>query len=149
MEQRHRSTTGAAAAETTVDPSAVRTRCEQLWLRNYDGDRSYRVRLSVSRPDTPSGDGSSAPNDGAETADRRNEYEATYELGPGEVTTETGVLAPGRYDVTVVGTAGDRGGRGVKPVEETARCNVGEHPSHTIVVEAGNGVVSVTEGIVG
>lgn len=153
MQQQRRNTTKTTATEEPPGPSAVRTRCEQLCLRNYDENRSYRVRLSVSRPNVPPQDGGTVRNSGVRTDDSQYEYEATYELAPGAVTTEMGIVPPGRYDVIVVGTAdptgGDRSDTGTKPVEEATTCNVGEEPPRTIVVEVGNGIVSVTEGVVG
>jgi len=150
MQQRRQHTTEPVADEAPLGPSAVRTRSEQLCLRNYDEHRSYRVRISVSRSDAPSRDGATAAN-GATGADEC-QYEATFELAPGEVTTEMEVVPPGRYDVTVAGTAdpaGDRRDTGPTPVEAAAACNVGAEPPQTVVVEVGNGVVSVTEGLVG
>jgi hypothetical protein len=150
MQQRRHHTTGAAADERPLGPSAVRTRSEQLCLRNYDEHRSYRIRISVSRPDAPSRDGATAPNGVTDADDCQ--YEAMYELAPGEVTTEMEVVPPGRYDVTVAGTAdpaSDRRDAGPTPVEAAAACNVGAEPPQTVVVEVGNGVVSVTEGLVG
>ena len=150
MQQRRQHTTDAAGDETPLGPSAVRTRSEQLCLRNYDEHRSYRVRVSVSRPDALSRDGTTAAN-GATGADEC-QYEATFELAPGEVATEMEVVPPGRYDVTVAGTAdpaSDRRDTAPTPVEAAAACNVGAEPPQTVVVEVGNGVVSVTEGLVG
>jgi hypothetical protein len=153
MQQQRQNTTRTAAAEEVLGPSAVRTRCEQLCLRNYDENRSYRVRLSVSRPDSSPQDGGAVRNSGARTDDSQYEYEATYELAPGAVTTEREIVPAGRYDVSVVGAAdpagGDESDRGTKPVEEATTCNVGDKPPQTIVVEVGNGIVSVTEGIIG
>ena len=150
--QQHRPAT-EARTDDPLGPSAVRTRCEQLCVRNYDENRSYRVRLSVSRPSVGSPDGTTVRNGDASASDDHYEYEATYELAPGAVTTEMTVVAPGRYDVSVVGTAGpvgdDAGDTGRKQITAAATCNVGQAPPQTIVVEVGNGVVSVTEGIVG
>ena len=139
--------------ESQLGPSAVRTRCEQLCVRNYDEGRSYRVRISVSRPNA-SPRGEEAVRSGApRTSGSHYEFETTYELPPGAVTTEMEVVPPGRYDVRVVGTAGPAGGgsgdTSTKQIAEAARCNVGEEPPQTIVVEVGNGIVSVTEGVLG
>lgn len=120
---------------TALDAETVRTRCEQLHLRNYDERRRYRLSVSVSRPE-------GGP-----------EHESTYELGPGAVSSELEIVPPGRYEVAVSaafrpapeehpgGTAGTD--------EETANCNVGDRAPQTVVVECGNGIVAVSEGLSG
>jgi hypothetical protein len=122
-------------ASPTLDTETVRTRCEQIHLRNYDESRRYRLTVSVSRPDG-----------GAK-------YEATYELAPGDVASELEVVPPGRYEVYVAGSfrpaGGERHHGTVGSDEETANCNVGDRPPQTVVVECGNGVVAVSEGLSG
>ena len=120
---------------TTLDTGTVRTRCEQLHLRNYDESRCYRLTVSLSRPE-------GGP-----------EHESTHELGPGEVSSELEIVPPGRYEVEV--SASFRPANGTHPDgsagthEETTDCNVGDRPPQTIVVECGNGVVAVSEGLSG
>jgi hypothetical protein len=54
------------------------------------------------------------------------------------VESETGLLPPGEYDVEVE-LDGLRRWAG--------RCRVDDGPEHTVLVEVGNGLVSITEGI--
>lgn len=81
------------------------------------------------------------------------EHESTHELGPGEASSELEIVPLGRYEVQVSasfqpvreghpdGTAGTD--------EETTDCNVGDRPPQTVVVECGNGIISVSEGLSG
>lgn len=93
-------------------------RGEAVHVRNLDPERSYRLSLAVRDDD-------GVPLD------------ETYVLAPGATRSDPGPLAPGVYDVVAELAAGDR---------DTARCAVGERPAHTVLVELGNGAVSVTEG---
>lgn len=133
MQQQRADATGPTA--TTLDAETVRTRCEQLHLRNYDGSRRYRLTVTVSRPGTPV------------------EHEATYELDPGDAASELEIAPPGRYEVRVSGSfrpAGEERSDGTAGTDEaTANCNVGDRPPQTVVVECGNGVVAVSEGLSG
>jgi hypothetical protein len=121
------------SADHRVDTETIRTRCEQLHLRNYDESRRYQLTVSVSQP-----------NGGPE-------HEATYELAPRDVESELQVVPPGRYEVQVSGAfrpAGpDRHHGTTGSDEETVSCNVGDRPQQTVVVECGNGVVTVSEGL--
>jgi hypothetical protein len=71
-------------------------------------------------------------------------FDRTYELGPGDVASTPTRLQRGVYRVVArldddaLGTDG----------RDTADCLVGSDPTETALVEAGNGVVSVTEGVV-
>lgn len=134
MKQQHAKDSGSQA-DHRIDTETVQTRCEQLHLRNYDESRRYRLTVSVSQP-----------NSG-------HEYEATYELGPGDVESELEVVPPGRYQVHVSGSfrpTGEESHNGTTGSdEETADCNVGDRPPQTVVVECGNGVISVSEGLSG
>lgn len=132
MQQQYADADGTA---TTLDTETVRTRCEQLHLRNYDESRRCRLSVSVSRPE-------GGP-----------EHESTYELGPGEVASELEIVPPGRYEVEVSAAFQPIGkespGGTVGTDAETANCNVGGRAPQTIVVECGNGIVAVSEGLSG
>jgi hypothetical protein len=133
MTQRYRTAAGSAATDATLDGSEIRTRSEQLHLRNYDEDRVYRLTVSVSRPDQPL------------------DYEGTYELAPGEVVSELEVVPPGRYDVTVSGSFrpvvdGPNDGT-VGRDSDRLECNVGDRLARTVLVECGNGLVALSEGV--
>lgn len=91
----------------------------EIHLRNYDVARSHRVWLNV-------------------VDDGRRVLETTRRLRPGAVRSVAGDLAPGEYDVEV-------GVDGLRRAVE--RCRVGDGPAGAVLVEMGNGVVSVTEGV--
>jgi hypothetical protein len=94
---------------------------ESLVIRNYDGAESHEVAVRfVDADDDPA-------------------FERTYELGPGEVVSTRTRLPRAVYEVTVRLNDGPR---------ERSECLIGSGPSETAVVETGNGVVSVVEGIV-
>ena len=88
-----------------------------LFVRNYDVDRTYRVRLRATTPD-------------GTTREKR------YRLLPGQVVAEFGVLPAGdcRIEVSLPGTVG-RGDR----------CSLDRDDDGTVAVEVGNGVVAVGE----
>lgn len=71
-------------------------------------------------------------------------FDRTYALGPGDVASTPTRLPRGVYRVVArldddaLGTDG----------RDTADCLVGSDPTETALVETGNGVVSVTEGVV-
>lgn len=131
MQQQYADTTASNA--TRLDTGTVRTRCEQLHFRNYDEHRRWRLTVSVSRPGEPP------------------EHEGTYELGPDDVESELEIVPPGRYEVRVSASFRSvqegRSDGTVETDEVTAECNVGDRPPQTVVVECGNGVVAVSEGL--
>jgi hypothetical protein len=90
---------------------------EDLAVRNYDLDRSRAITVTVRSRDTGE----------TRLADR-------FDLEPAG--TAAADLPAGTYEV-VVETGGDRA---------TAVCEVGPSPFESVVVEAGNGVVSVSQG---
>lgn len=132
--QQRRVRTAESTGDDTDGSADVYTRTEQVHLRNYDSDRRYRVTLSVSKPDCPP------------------EHEATYELAPGEVASEIEVAPPGRYDVHVDSEFRPTGGRvadGTVGTDSTTTvCDVGDPAGRTVVVECGNGIVDVSQGLV-
>jgi hypothetical protein len=133
MTQRHRTAAGPAVTDATLGASELRTRSEQLHLRNYDEDRVYRLTVSLSR------------------SDQLPDHEETYELAPGDVISELEIVPPGRYDVTVSGSFrpvinGPNDGT-VGRDSDSLECNVGDRLARTILVECGNGLVAVSEGV--
>lgn len=107
-----------AARRGLDDGRAVAT--EDLHLRNYDADRAYAPTLVVTTPD------------GEEVLRR------TYHLPPGRSRSERDRLPPGEYVVR-----GRLDGRHA----DRARCRVDDDPDATVLVELGNGVVAVSEGV--
>lgn len=100
-------------------PTVSPAYAEDIHLRNYDVERAYRVTINVA--------------DGDSTV-----FENTYWLRPGAFLSEIDEIEPGEYDVTVeIDT-----GRSV-----TRRCQVDADHEHTVLVELGNGIVSVAQGV--
>ena len=124
---------GVEQASHRLDTETIRTRCEQFHLRNYDESRQYRLTVSVSRPN------------------RGLEREIDYELPPGQAASDFEAVSPGRYEVHVSGSfrpAGQERHHGTTGSdEESASCNIGDRPQQTVVVECGNGIITVSEGL--
>lgn len=106
---------GDSARPVGHDSTGQRT--EDLYLRNYDPFQGYDLAVTVR-------------DAAGETAFRRRYY-----FQPGEVESESGLLAPGEYEVTVELDNHRR---------KTVTCRVGPDPDETVHVELGNGAVSVT-----
>jgi hypothetical protein len=111
---------GSTAASECAPRTDVRqaARSEDIHIRNYDRSRSYDLTVTVH------GDGDPL-------------FEASYHLYPGQVGTVSGVLDPAEYRVTVEFEDGP-------PVR--AECRVSNAPEHTVYVQVGNGLVSVSDG---
>jgi len=93
---------------------------ESLILRNYDGDETHEIMVRFR------------------DADDELAFERTYELGPDEVVSTRTRLPRGVYGVTV---------RRDDAACATVECLIGSGPDETAVVETGNGVLSVVEGV--
>jgi len=120
-------TTPTTGASTRADDPEARLagrplESETVFLRNYDPYRAYDLELAVH------------DESGTEV------FGGRYYFQPGQIESVRGALEPGEYEVTVV--LDNRR-------EKTVRCTVDEAPEHTIHVEVGNGIVSVTEGLFG
>lgn len=109
-----------AQGVTIQRPATHRT--ETLFIRNYDVTWSYDLDVTV------------VDSDGDVVFDDR------FYLRPGETVSEHDVIGDGTYDVTAV--LDNRRSK-------TGTCEVGDGPDETILVELGNGIVSVTEGLYG
>jgi hypothetical protein len=122
----HRRTSDADDAT----PTTPHVTDESLVLRNYDGTS---VRVHVRFVD----------------ADDDTVFKRTYTLGPGDVVSTPTRLRRAVYRVaaTVDHDSADPGDAIETTKRDAAECLVGSAPAETAVVETGNGVVSVTEGI--
>lgn len=100
-------------------PERTETATEDIHLRNYDAGSSHLVWVQVL-------------DDGDQV------IETTCRLRPGEAHSITDAVPPGEYDIAV-GVDGRR--------RERSRCRIGDGPERTSLVEMGNGVVSITEGV--
>ncbi|WP_144902317.1 hypothetical protein [Halobellus captivus] len=102
--------------------SAARTaaHAEELHVRSYAHEWSYDLEIEIATPD---GD---------------VVFETQYHLRPGRAASEIGVVDPGEYDVRAV-LDGER--------ETVRRCRIDRTAGGTVVVEIGNGILSLTEGL--
>lgn len=106
--------------ESPARREAVSGRREDIHIRNYDFRQGYDLEIAVV---TESG----------EVA-----LEDRYYLAPGDYRSLDDVIGPGRYRVTVQ-LDGKK--------SAATRCDVDDGPKGGILVELGNGQVSVTDGI--
>jgi hypothetical protein len=93
---------------------------EDVLLRNYDHQWGYDLNLEVF---TPVGDAV---------------FEKQYYLPPGHVASELEAVAAGEYEVRATLDNGK---------QANLECAIDAHPDRTLVVEVGNGVMSLTEGL--
>lgn len=107
------------AADTSPEPEPTAT-SGAIHVRNYDVEWSYDVSIEIT--------------DGAGT----RVFTERYYLLPGQARSEFDVVDPAEYDVRV-----ELDNQRV----ETARCRIGTAPDHTVLVEVGNGTVSLNEGL--
>lgn len=94
-------------------------RVEDVHLRNYDFDRAYDLELVVE--------------DGDETVLSRRFY-----ARPGWSRSLSECLPAGDYEI-VVSLDGQ--------VTERGRCRIGDDPDDSVLIECGNGCVSITQGL--
>jgi hypothetical protein len=109
------------ALTTQREAEHPETATEDIHIRNYDTRESHTLWVRVVE------DGTCV-------------FERSYRLRPGEAESELDALPEGEYDVEVELDGLRR---------RVGRCEVGEGPERTVLVEMGNGTVSVTEGVVG
>ncbi|MFD1597836.1 hypothetical protein [Halobellus rarus] len=107
------------------DPTATRdseasARSEDVHVRSYAHQMGYDLEIELV-----DSDGSVAFRD-------------RYYLQPGETEGEVDAVPDGEYEVRAV-LDGDR--------ETDRRCRIGSDPEETVVVEVGNGILSLTEGL--
>jgi hypothetical protein len=93
-------------------------RSEDIFIRNFDTRRSYDLTVRIRDAE------------GIVFADQ-------YYLTPGRTEHETDRLTAGEYEITV-----ELDGRR----REQRTCQVGSTVGNTVLVEVGNGIVSITEG---
>jgi hypothetical protein len=98
----------------------VATRSEDVHIRNYDAQQEHGITIEVRTPE----------NDVVLTKQ--------YHLQPGETRSELDLLPNGEYELRV---ALDDG------TVDALQCRIGDSADQTAVVELGNGVVAVTEGV--
>ncbi|MFC7073775.1 hypothetical protein ACFQJ7_07830 [Halovenus rubra] len=104
---------------STEIQNRVTRRSEEIHIRNFDVSRDYDLTIEVRDADSVV-------------------FSSRYHLTPGKTVSEFGQLSPGTYEVYVE-LDGHR--------QQTVRCEVDEWPDQTVLVEVGNGTVSVTEGL--
>lgn len=114
-------------AEPEFDRGALAERpevigSEQIHVRNHDHQWGYDLTLEIVDPD---GD---------------VVFEGRYYLQPGQVESVLDVLPAGEYEVRATLDNLE---------EETLQCRIDAAPEHTVVIEMGNGVHSLTQGLEG
>ena len=113
-------TTRARTTGRHAPDSRAAARTEDLHLRSYAHEWAYDITVEVRTPD---GDVA---------------FAAEYYLRPGDAESEIDALPPGEYEIRAT-LDNDR--------RETATCRIGPEPDRTAVIEVGNGVLSLTEGL--
>jgi hypothetical protein len=99
---------------------STRARSEEIVIRNYDHQRAYDVNVEII------------------TMDEDRIFQERYYLLPGHVESEVNVVPSGEYFVRVTLD---------NTQEEVRDCYLNESPAHTALIEVGNGLISLTEGI--
>lgn len=116
----HRSSRSRGAAAGQAQESTRVVRSEDIYVRNYDSHRGYRLAVAVT------------------TERGTTVFRERFYLRPGQVESLGGVLSPGTYRVAVeLDTESD----------DKIDCRIGAAPAETIHVEIGNGIVTLTEGL--
>lgn len=119
MQQLQDSVAGFDDQHSLADrPELVGT--EEIYLRNYDRQWGYDLSLEV------------VGQNGGDV------FEQWYYLQPGQVVCERDVLRHGEYEVQVTMD---------NLQEATLECHIDTDPEHTLVIEVGNGALSLTEGV--
>jgi hypothetical protein len=120
MEAHSSSGSRGTTSEAQAQEPTRRVRSEDIYVRNYDSSRGYRLTVSVN-------------SERGTTVFRERFY-----LRPGQVESLGGVLRAGSYRVAVTLDTDS---------EDEMDCRVGTAPAETIHVEIGNGIVTLTEGL--
>ena len=118
-EQVSRARTAGRPTRDTAD-SGTEVESEALHVRSYAHERAHSLAVEAVTPD-------------GEVA-----FETDYYLQPGDAESEVDALPAGEYEIRAT-LDGDK--------RETATCRIGAAPSRTAVIEVGNGVLSLTEGL--
>lgn len=93
---------------------------EQIHVRNHDHQWGYDLTLEIV------------------DADGEVVFEEWYYLQPGQVESELDALPAGEYQVRATLDNLE---------EETLQCRIDADPEHTVVIEMGNGIHSLTQGL--
>jgi hypothetical protein len=110
-----------SGTDNRTDPSRASSEAaEEIYIRNYDHQWGYDLDLVVTTPD---GD---------------VVFRKRYYLQPGQTVSEHDPLPSADYEFHVTLDNSQ---------EESRQCRVDSSLDHTAVIEVGNGVLSVTEGL--
>lgn len=115
------------SAEPTFERGALAERpevigSEQVHIRNHDHRVGYDLNLEIV------------------DAGGQRVFENRYYLQPGQIESELEALPPSEYEIRAT----------LDNLRmETLQCRIGPEPEHTLVVEMGNGVLSLTQGLRG
>lgn len=95
---------------------------EQIHIRNHDHQCGYDLTLEIT------------------DADGKVVFEKRYYIQPGQVESELDALPAGEYHIRATLDNLD---------EERLQCRIDTSPDDTVVIEMGNGVHSLTQGLQG
>jgi hypothetical protein len=116
----HSSRIGVQESERIGDSIADRT--EDILIRNYDHRTGYDLQLTVT------------------THSDTTTFQKQYYLPPRAVVSECDPLSSVDCEITAV----------LDDVQEASgHCRIDSSPDHTAVIEVGNGILSLTEGLCG
>jgi hypothetical protein len=92
---------------------------EEVHIRNYDLETTHEVQITLLTEGKPV-------------------FKKTYRLSPADTRSVVNAVSPGTYNVEVCVDGRCR---------ETGQYRIGKDPSEFVLVEIGNGAVSLTEGL--
>lgn len=118
---RNRIEPGQARADR-ADGSRVALVTESFHLRSYDHRRGYDLEVEVESLNGEAG------------------FERRYYLQPGQTVSELDAVPSGAYEVRATMD---------NCVRRHLACRIDSAPEHTVVIEVGNGALSLTEGLAG
>lgn len=95
---------------------------EDILLRNFDTETDHRVTVTVTADD-------------AENSEQQ--FESVYTVEPNETVCEMDVLSTGTYQVIVEMDDNKR---------STGTVRIDSHPLNRLLIEIGNGIVSIADG---
>ncbi|MFC6871910.1 hypothetical protein [Halobellus marinus] len=98
----------------------VHVHSEDLHIRSYAHREAYDLRLEVA------------------TLDGDTVFQDSYYLQPGATESELDAVPAGEYEIRATLD---------RQRTETLRCRLGPEPDRTVLIEVGNGILSLTEGL--
>jgi len=117
--RRETATVGTVSNQPGQQRTITAVQSEEIHIRNFDDTQTYDLTVTVRREDD-------------------SVLSNTYNLTPGRRISEIYRLPAGIYDVTAK----------LDTLQHaTTRCEIGSTAQRTALIEVGNGIVSVTQGL--